>query len=356
MPDLLAKSAVLTQAGLLAPVASLAVPPFRYATQQNDTLAQVASRFAVDVSVLSDQPVNGGVAGLFAADAPLDLPHLPQFPVGELLAEAQRTGALQHLSGMASSYTMHGMRFPTSGRTDTGGAWSIVPNAMGMWVRDIDGKLTLPPQAGLYALTGQQFPLPALKTEPFTATFDRVDGVDTAWLRFADAKGAPSDHVTLSVAPGSADAARITQVTQAASTRLDVPLDALGAGEMFHAALATYPFTSALQWLSAGPVSLPYGQAPASGQLLRLWRLPDALAALPDPVTHAVNPRFSLQVARYDDATGATETAKVSAYGWASTIDFTVRRIPPVAGAPLRPPPTRWSARAARRSCCWNGC
>ncbi|MCU9952106.1 LysM peptidoglycan-binding domain-containing protein [Burkholderia sp. BKH01] len=334
VPDLLAKSAVLTQAGLLAPVASLAVPPFRYATQQNDTLAQVASRFAVDVSVLSDQPVNGGVAGLFAADAPLDLPHLPQFPVGELLAEAQRTGALQHLSGMASSYTMHGMRFPTSGRTDTGGAWSIVPNAMGMWVRDIDGKLTLPPQAGLYALTGQQFPLPALGTEPFSATFDRVDGVDTSWLRFVDAKGAPSDHVTLSVAPGSADATRITQVTQAARTRLDVPLDALGAGEMFHAALATYPFTSALQWLSAGPVSLPYGQAPASAQSLRLWRLPDALAALPDPVTHAVNPRFSLQVARYDDATGATETAKVSAYGWASTIDFTVRRIPPVAGSP----------------------
>ncbi|MGC3028960.1 LysM peptidoglycan-binding domain-containing protein [Burkholderia sp. DN3021] len=334
VPDLLAKSAVLTQAGLLAPVASLVIPPFRYTTLQNDDLAQVASRFGVDVAVLADQPVNGGVAGLFAAGAPLDLPHLPQFPVGELLAEAQRTGALQHLSGMASSYSMHGMRFPTSGRTATGGAWSIVPNAMGMWVRDIDGKLTLPPQAGLYALTGQQFPLPALGTEPFSATFDRVDGVDTSWLRFVDAKGAPSDHVTLSVTPGSADATRITQVTQAAQTRLDVPLDALGAGEMFHAALATYPFTSALQWLSAGPVSLPYGSMPANGQSLRLWRLPDALAALPDPATHAVNPRFSLQVARYDDATGATETTKVSSYGWASTIDFTVRRIPPVAGSP----------------------
>jgi LysM repeat protein len=334
LADLVAKSAVLTQTGLLAPVASLALPPFRYATRPGDTLAGVAARFGATLDVLADQSANGGVVGLFAADAPLDLPHLPQFPVGELLAEAQRTGALQHLSGMASSYTMHGMRFPTSGRTDAGKTWSIVPQARGMWVRGPDGQLTLPPQAGLYALTGQQIPLPTLDTHPFAARFDRVDGVDTAWLRFADAQHAPVDHLTLSVTPGSADAVRIAQVEQAARTRLDVPLDALGAGEMFHAALATYPFTSALPWLSAEPASLPYGAPPAGGQSLRLWRLPDALAALPDPAVRAVNPRFALRVARYDEATGATDTRPVAAYGWASTIDFTVRRIPPVAESP----------------------
>ncbi|MDQ7981740.1 Ig-like domain-containing protein [Paraburkholderia sp. SARCC-3016] len=330
--DLLANSAVLTQNGLLAPVASLAIPAFRYTTQQGDDLAQVAAHFGVAVSVLADQPANGTVAGLFDASDTLDLPHLPQFPVGELLAEAQRSGMLQHLSGMASSYTMHGLRFPTSGATGNGGEWSIVPNAMGMWVRDVDGTLTLPPQAGLYALTGQQFPLPALGADSFTATFDSVAG--STWLRFVDGNGGPTDHLTLSVTPGTPDATRIAQVTAAAKTRLDVPMDTLGAGKMYDDALATYPFTSALQWLSADTVSLPYGQPPTGVQWLRVWQLPGALAALPDPATHAVNPRFALQVARYDDATGATETARVDSYGWASTIGFTVRRIPPVEGSP----------------------
>ncbi|CAJ3254289.1 LysM domain-containing protein [Burkholderia pseudomallei] len=332
--DLLATSAVLTQPGLLAPVASLTVPAFRYTTQQGDDLAQVAARFGVAVSVLADQPANGTVAGLFDTGDTLDLPHLPQFPLAELLAEAQRSGMLQHLSGIASSYTMHGLRFPTSGPTGTGGQWSIVPNEMGMWVHDVNGTLKLPPQAGLYALTGQQFPLPALGADPFAATFDSVAGAGSSWLRFVDGNGGPTDHLTLSVTPGTPDATRIAQVTAAAKTRLVVPMDMLGAGKMYDTALATYPFTSALQWLSTHTIALPYGQPPAGVQSLRVWQLPGALAALPDPATHAVNPRFALRVARYDDATGATETTGVDSYGWASTIGFTVRRIQPVAGSP----------------------
>ena len=44
----------------------------------------------------------------------LDVPHLAQFQVGQLIAEAQRALALQHLSGMASRYYLHGLRLPTS--------------------------------------------------------------------------------------------------------------------------------------------------------------------------------------------------------------------------------------------------
>ncbi|MET5020043.1 hypothetical protein AAHH78_33720, partial [Burkholderia pseudomallei] len=94
------------------------------------------------------------------------------------------------------SYTMHGLRFPSSGPTGTGGQWSIVPNEMGMWVHDVNGTLKLPPQAGLYALTGLQVPLPALGADPFAASVDSVAGAGSSWLRVVDGKGGPTDRLT----------------------------------------------------------------------------------------------------------------------------------------------------------------
>lgn len=332
LADLLAHSKVLTQPGLLAPVATLNLPSFSIASQSGDTLAQIAARFGVPAQVLAEQAANGAVAGLFDPASDLDLPHLPRFPLRELLAEIQRTGMLQHLGGMASSYMLHGLRLPTRSAAD-GTPWAITPNAAGMWVRNHNGTLALPPQAGLYALTGQQFALPALGDEAFSVTFDQAQGA-ASWLAFSDAQGGATDHLVLSVTPGSADATRIAQVATAARQRLDIPLHALGAGEMFHATPASYPFTSAVRWLNAGPVALPYTASSQAPQALRLWRLPDALAALPNPATRAVNPRFALKKARFDQATGATETTDISDYGWATLLDFTVRRVPAVAGSP----------------------
>src|SRR5205085_1084206 len=119
--------------------------------------------------------------------------------------------------------------------------------------------------------------------------------------------------------------------------RLDIGLTALGAEPMYESELVSYPLTSALVWQSAAAVKLPYllnGKSPAGVPALRLWKLPDAMINLPDPARRAINPRFSLQLARYDEATGGTSKSTVNYYGWASTIGLTVKKIPAIATSP----------------------
>src|SRR5262249_62231440 len=58
------------------------------------------------------------------------------------------------------------------------------------------------------------------------------------------------------------------------------------------------------------------------------------LTNLPDPASRAINPRFAIQLGRYDEATGVTINTPISYYSWASIINFTVKTIPPVAGSP----------------------
>jgi hypothetical protein len=333
LADLIAKAqianvSILSAPGLLAPVAALIVPPFTHTVSSDatpdKTLQQIADRFGVKIEVLGAAPANLGVTGLFATvdgdkqPAPyLDVPHLPRFQLAEILKEVQRALALQHLSGMASRYYLHGLRLPTD---------HVKPNAVGMWVQGMQ----LPPMAGLYALTGQQVPVPSKITgSDFTITLDRSAGPD--WLVFVDGNNNPTNQLTVAVAPSSTDAVRINTVYTALASPLDVKLLQLGAEQMYQSDLATYPLSSSRPWQSAIPIALPYGSLPAGNvPVLRLWKLPSAMVSLPDLSTRSINPRFKLQVARYDEATGATVTTPVDVYGWASVVDFTIKRVPQV--------------------------
>ncbi|WP_372394246.1 LysM peptidoglycan-binding domain-containing protein [Azospirillum sp. HJ39] len=331
LDDLLAKSGVLTQTDLLATVAVLALPVLAIVTADGDTLTDIAARYGTTAAALGTLPANRTIAGLFAlTDASgtdigtLDLPHLPRYQVAALIDEAQRSQAIANLSGMASRYYLQGLRLPTDG---------ITPNTAGMWVRDIGGTLTLPPFAGLFALTGQQIPLPAAITAtPFTVELTRAAG--PAWLHFADAAGATVDTLSITVAAGSADADRITSIAACLTAPLDIPLLALGTGAVAQSTAATYPLSSMTAWLSADLVDLPNGIPGDGNQTLRLWTLPDSLTALPDPATRRIDPRFAIILSRYDEASGSTVDGPVGAYGWASAIAFTVRKVPAIEGSP----------------------
>lgn len=324
LSEFLSKSSVLTQENLLMPLAILDIPPFDYTIRNGDDLQSITGRFNFSLNNLAYQESNGTIQDLFAiaSDSPkdnfLDIPHLVQFQVAQLVAEAQRVLALQHLSGMTSRYYLHGLRLPTT--------W-VTPNQAGMWVQDEHGTLKLPPRAGLYALTGQQFPLPVIQGEAgFKITFDRSGGPE--WLLFTD----DADQLSMEISPGSIDAVRIESVAAyARGNRLDINLTQLGAEKMYESELVSYPFTSALVWQSAAAVKLPYllnGKPPEGVPTLCLWKLPDAMINLPDPAGRAINPRFSIKIARYDEATGGTINTPVNYYAWASTIKFTVKKIP----------------------------
>lgn len=319
VPALLAGSDVLTKAGLLAPLASLLVPPYRYTTVDGDTLTAIAGRQGITVEDLADQQGgfdNGTVADLFssASDANLDLAHLPAFQVDALLQEVQRSLAIQHLSGMVSRYYFSGLRLPTDG---------ITPNARGMWVTDDGGTLTLPPDAGLFALSGQQFPLPDITApDPFVINLDGFAAL--GWMTVPGG----SDRFTLSVAPDSTDAKAIRSLkAYAAAEPLDVKATGLAGGAMVERAAASYPLSSSTLWQSTAGIALPYGSPQEMPTAVNVWTIPQAMAALPDPASRAVNPRFALSVERYDEASGVTRSTPVTDYGWASVAAFTVKRV-----------------------------
>jgi LysM repeat protein len=325
-----AGKSLLDASGLLAPLAVLALPSFAVEPKTGDTLQALAARFGTTLAVLGDQPANGTVRfadtdGKTAAPY-LDVAHLDRLRLGALVDEAQRSHALQHLSGMASRYQLHGLRLRTDG---------ITPSTPGMWVENDSGKLTLPPEAGLHALSGQQFPLPTVTgTDTFTITFQSSGG--EPWLKFADGGGNAVTQLEIDITAASRQAVAIQNLADwAHANRLDVPATGLGPASMYRSDPARYPFSSSVVWQALASVTLPYGKGePSDPAVLRLWPLPDALLALPDLAKHAVDPRMSVAISRYDEATGATSSSGVSAYGWASRIGFTVKRVPPVAGSP----------------------
>ncbi len=334
---LTADSKLLSQADLMLPVAKLSLPQFNLQTTTGQTFESIATQLAVSNEIFGASAANGKIESLFVTESSggqatpnLDVPHLTQFKVKQLLAEAQRTQVMQHLSGMASRYYLHGMRLPTANADQP----IIDAQHPGMWVGD---DLQLPPHAGLYALTGQQFEIPDIGTEPFTATlsagpqwlsFEKYVQKDKQW------EWEPVPELTVSVSPGSDESKFIQQVTQFAQSQpLNTQLTELGPEPMYTSQLATYPLTSSLTWQAASSIRLSYGKDPGGPPELRLWRLPDTLINLPDPAHRALDPRFGLRIGRYDEATGGTVKSDVSYYSWASTIEFTVKRVPETTAA-----------------------
>lgn len=328
LAELFSATDVLTNPALIAPVAVLLLPPFTITTVEKETLQGIIQRFAISMDVLSFTSANGEQDRLFFSDKDnphLNIPHLAQFRVEQLIQELQRSLVIQQLSGMVSCYYLHGLRLPTFG---------ITPLTKGIWVGDDDGKLVLPEYAGLYSLTGQQIKVPVIPdvkdTPPFVFALDRSAGPD--WLLFPDA----GQTLTVSIAFDSLDAERIRQVSKfVLGAATAIPLSKLGSGVMYESELARYPFASSLLWQSAAVVNLPYGNQSSGGiPSLRIWRMPDAMMNLVrsgdtrNPTPPSKLPRFSVNVARYDEATGATVPTNVTSYGWASIIEFTVKRVP----------------------------
>jgi len=317
--DLLKNSNILSGINLLAPYATLILPPFKYTVKQGDTLNAIAAAHGISIKELAEVPENGEVADLFATTDTnyLNLVHLPQFQVGELIKEAQRTKMLEHLSSMASRYYFHGLRLPTD---------KITPKHIGMWVsKDGQGNLSLPSTAGLFALTGQQMAIPSLQTESLTITVNRPDSLD--WLLFNGDK--QNKRLPYNIDNRSSDYKSIQALQQfATNNALETGLKSIGSEGMVESEPSIYPLSSSIPCQSTTSIEYPTGGA-GDGQA-RLWYLPDAMQSLPRTKAPETDPgpSFELQVHRYDEATGATTNTAIQHYGWTTAIEFTIKRLP----------------------------
>jgi LysM repeat protein len=317
---LIAVPDLLTSADLLAPQSILAVPAFRHTVVSSDTVQSVVAQYAITIDALA--AANGDVTSLFL-DNPnnltLDVPHLPQYQVGELIDEMKRTLALQHMGAMASRYYLHGLRLPT--KFATGG---LTPKADGLFVK---AGGAYPDDLGLFALTGQAFPLgdiPDPSTgKPADAKYQfTVDGASESWLSFG-AAGDPSVTFTLSA---SADYQRYSAVKRVAGTFLDTvtrdvrPIDVGGVKP------SRYPLSTEIAWQPAVDVILPTQPSAPANPKPRLWQLPDELINVPDG--GAVHPTIKPLLARSDEATGTTIDEDVANYGFGTLVTFKVKKLP----------------------------
>ena len=326
--ELLNNSDILVGTGLLEEFAIITLPDYTYKTNENDTINSVVAAHGISTEDLADNTKNGDIKDLFAASDPnLNLVHLPKFRVSELLKEAQRVKALEHLSCMVSRYYFHGMRLPTD---------KITPKEEGMWVtKDGQGNLHLPPAAGLFALTGQQIAIPQLSKDVLSLVVERPKaGLD--WLTFEN----DVEELTLKITPPSGDEKnddpsvndyqRIIALSKYATNNvLDTGLTYIGTERMVSSKEAVYALSSSVPCQSAAQIAYPTGGILANDKP-RLWYIPEAIMSLSRQGTNESDPCpcFTLETNHYDEATGATTSSELNHYGWTTTVEFTIKRLP----------------------------
>ncbi|SDQ98193.1 LysM peptidoglycan-binding domain-containing protein [Pseudovibrio sp. Tun.PSC04-5.I4] len=317
-------STIPSLTGLLVVGATLQMPAFMHGVSEGETLSSVAQTYEIELDDLAID-ANGNVQGLFSASANkyLNLVYLPQFPVGELINEVQRTGGITHLSGMASRYYFHGMRLPTEG---------ITPLADGMWVeKEPAGNLMLPENAGLFALSGQQIPIPTALDSDFSITLSKPQ--DTAWILFGHDQNklvytieSPTDDV-----PAGPEYQRIAAlITYGEKGYLPAGPEQVCLLAKLEQQPTSFPIPNFIKWQSAESIYFP-DKTEAPTQYLRLWPLPGALTALGGsyaPGSNILPPQLILEQVTMDEASGKAVKTPVTAYGWTSTVEFTIKKLP----------------------------
>lgn len=314
LDDLLAKSNALQLGGLLVPSSGLALPPFDGSTLKGDTLVSFSARYNISIDDLSADPANTALAGLFGeeADDALFIEMLPQFRTGELIKEIQYSDGIGQLSGMASRYYLSGLRLPTAG---------INPEYQGMW---LDAQLRYQQAtAGLFSLTGQQFPCPVL-TEDEACTVSFTIPGELSWMTFDTGNKLDIVIDGKSVSYSRADTVR----SYAQQNYLDLDTERIGMGELFSSSFGHYSFSSVSPWQPGAPFSLPYGNGDNSNQSLNIWTLPNDLINLADPAGRAVAPRFEVLLGTPDPVSRAVQSTPVVQYGWGTQVTFSIKRVP----------------------------
>lgn len=182
-------STLLNLPGMLAVSAVVLVPAFQYSIGSSDTLGSIAAKFNLSFEAFASSIA--GEQGIFAANANLTVPNVPAQYLGQLQQDMLASGDFNNVATMVSRFLLHGLQLPQA--ASIGALASLHPQA-----------LSTVQTSPLYALLGQQFPLPAQLPdvvlsnsqaagyEFYMATYTTVAGDTQAGIvnRFAPASAA----------------------------------------------------------------------------------------------------------------------------------------------------------------------
>ena len=91
------------------PLAPLMLPRLSYKISKDESLGSISKRLGISIGTLARNSDNLNIKGIFSPGAEINLPHLNQLKVKEILSHIQREGSIDHLAGMASRYMLHGI-------------------------------------------------------------------------------------------------------------------------------------------------------------------------------------------------------------------------------------------------------
>jgi hypothetical protein len=303
------------------------VPAFRHKVVADDTIQTICVRYGLSIDMLA--AANRDVVNFFDSDKDpnLNVPHLVQYKVGALIDEMRRTLALQHVGAQVSRYYLHGLRLPTHFDSN---AEQLTPNAAGLFVQSKDGKFAYDPAQdtyGLFALTGQAFPLPEIPKPANSGvntgfSFSLTRSGAQAWL----ALGADGTRITFDLKGGD-DYTRYDSLrTVARAGYLNTQSRDVAPLDVAKVKPGRYPLSLEIPWQPAVAVTLPQQKSVPSTPRPRLWSLPNELINIPNGT--AVHPTMRVLMARTDQARGVTVDETVGNYAFASLITLMVKKLP----------------------------
>lgn len=262
---------------------TLILPDGSACTVENENMAleTLAAEHRIPVQDLALNPANGKITDLFDRESRdvIDIPHLHNLSLDEVLKAVQRSRQLQHLSGMLSRFLLHGLRLPADSLDSS--------------------SVELPPEAGLYTLTGQQVPLPA-DPDGFSVKLQSK----TSWLRFDGKK----DEAVLKL--DGNDRLRIESIKLAAQNGNWLSQPAIQPASQIVRKPAVFSLSN--------PENCLLGTENAA-----VWTPSGVIPG----VTEGKAVKYNVYSGRYDEAAGRMQSREEHDFFWATRLRFLVRKL-----------------------------
>ncbi|MFN1215731.1 LysM peptidoglycan-binding domain-containing protein [Chryseobacterium kwangjuense] len=304
------------QAQQVQPLGQVLVQPFVHTTAaftdaaQADTLDTLAQQYNTTAAVLATNYANQQQDKFFydgEGYTNANIPGLQYLTVGSILEYFTDNKSYGQLSGMVSRYQLHGMRLPTTLPGLTLSAGSPCTGS----------------DCALYALTGQEFALPA--TIPADFSIQLINN-SLSWLQFNGKTMKEEGGNTLDVQLTTDDINQIsTLLTYAQEKGITPDILELAPMQPFNLQAVQYTFQTTTKWQTSGALNLPYGSVGDQSNVSPLiWQFPSGLLnqlALPKEEGSA----FSIQIGQYDAAKGVMDYWPSSYYGWSTMVDIELK-------------------------------
>ncbi|MET3035923.1 LysM domain-containing protein [Chryseobacterium sp. NRRL B-14859] len=314
------------QAQQVQPLGQVLVNPFIHTTvtftdaAQADTLDTLAQQYNTTAALLATNYANQQQDNFFyngEGYTNANIPGLQYLTVGSILEYFSDNNSYGQLSGMVSRYQLHGMRLPT---TLPGLSLSAGSSCTGS-------------DCALYALTGQEFALPATIPDDFSI---QLINNSLNWLQFNGKTMQEEGGNTLNVQLTTEDLNQISALlTYAQKTGIKPDVLELAPMQPFNLQPVQYTFQTTTKWQTSGSLNLPYGSSEDQSNVTPLiWQFPSGLLnqlALPKEHGSA----FSIQIGQYDAAKGVMDYRPASYYGWSTMIDIEIKLLDTDSTAPV---------------------